>query len=409
MSRSASFAILFAVTALGFRADPPSARAEDAAGNLYSAAELKELVGPIALYPDLVVASLLPATTFPTQVTEAAAYLAQRGGTVAEVPADTTWDSSVQALLQYPDLLVWLRDNPDWVAQMGFAVANQQADVLAAVQAFRAEAQAAGNLTSDSHQVVTTADTSDGATQVIVIQPADPTIVYLPTYSPVAVVRPGYVWPWGLGFAMGVTGAWAYNNIRWGSHGGDINVSRDTTVNINRGGNSVGDINIGNDVGPNRPTKWNASNRPAQRPAGGVAQPKAGGWGNATGSRPSTGVKPRPPVATAPNRPGATPGPAARPTPMPAPTRPTPAPTRPAPGVARPSPAPTPAPRPAAPGGFGGATNGATTRAVSDRGGSSLKQSGGGASGGGSFKGQTGRGGGGGGGRGGGGGGRRQR
>lgn len=92
MSRSASFAILFAVTAPRLAGRTRRPRRPRTPPATYRAAELKELVGPIALYPDLVVASLLPATTFPTQVTEAAAYLAQRGGTVAEVPADTTWD-----------------------------------------------------------------------------------------------------------------------------------------------------------------------------------------------------------------------------------------------------------------------------------------------------------------------------
>lgn len=393
MSQRTLCSLLFALAVIGARANARSAFAEDAAAtDNYNAAELKDLVSPVALYPDLVVASLLPATTYPTQVTEAAAYLAKQGGTVSAVPEGTTWDSSVQALLQYPDLLVWLKDNPDWVAQMGFAVANQQSEVLAAVQAFRAEAQKAGNLTTDSHQVVTTEDTPDGDAEVIVIQPADPAVVYVPTYSPTAAVQPGYAWPWGLGFAMGVTGAWAYNNIDWHANGGDINVSRNYSGTVNTGGN-----NIGNDVGPNRPTQWNASNKPTQRPSGGVAQPKPGAWGAATGSPKGSGVKPRAPGAgTA--RPGTPPGsPGAGPRPGAGPARPS------SPPAARPAPRPAPKTSPA--GGFGGANDGASARATSDRGGASLKSSGGGASGG-SFQGQSGRSSGGGGSRSGGGGGR---
>ncbi len=410
--------LVAAVAVIGPRAVPRFASAGDAATGNYNAAELNELVGPVALYPDVVIAAMLPATTFPADITAAAGVLAKNGGSVSEVPDGVTWDKSVQSLLQYPDVLVWLKDNPDWVAQMGFAVANQQSEVLAAIQQFRSDAKTAGNLNSDSHQIVTTADADDGGgAEVIVIQPADPTVVYVPTYSPVAVVQPGYAWSWGVGFAMGVTGVWAYNNLRWGSNGGDINISNNNNVNINTGNINTGNINrgnvntgnintgnvnrgnvnAGNNVGPDRPSKWNASNKPSQRPGGAVARPKEGNWGTGSGTRPGSGVKPRPPGGGA----GA---------------RPTPPATRPAAGGARPSappsvpgsrPAPAARPAPASrpSSGFGGASSGPSTRASSDRGASSLNRSGGGASGGGQSRGQSGRTSGG-GSRGGGGGGR---
>jgi hypothetical protein len=150
----------------------------------YSAAELKDLVGPVALFPNPVIASLLPATTYPDDLKAASAYVKSKGGTVTEVPTDATWDGSVKTLLQYPDVLTWLNDNPDWVAQMAWAVSVQQSEVLAAIQDFRKAAQEAGNLESNQYQNVVVEDAPDGDTEVIVIESSDPQVIYVPTYDP---------------------------------------------------------------------------------------------------------------------------------------------------------------------------------------------------------------------------------
>ncbi|MHC5011100.1 MAG: DUF3300 domain-containing protein, partial [Planctomycetota bacterium] len=224
--------------------DPPGAGAAPVATpgeddvDKYSADELLELVGPIALYPDGLIASILPATTVPLDLVQAARWLKEQGGSVDEIPEDKGWDESVLALLQFPDVLEWMNDNLDWVEQMGFAVNVQQGDVLAAIQAFRSKAQAAGNLETNEYQEVDT-ETKDG-TEVIVIQPASPEIIYVPTYNPVTVVHPVYTTQtspavaFGVGVAVGVVGAWAWHNIAWGwGHGwrgGSINVSRNVNV-----------------------------------------------------------------------------------------------------------------------------------------------------------------------------------
>src|SRR5262245_23901533 len=93
----------------------PGEAPKPAAPSLYTAAQLKELVGPVALYPDVVLANLLPATTVPTDVLAAARYVEQQGGKTAAVPPGTTWDQSVQALLQFPDVLRWMSENLDWL------------------------------------------------------------------------------------------------------------------------------------------------------------------------------------------------------------------------------------------------------------------------------------------------------
>ncbi len=392
LTRTLALTALIALAGLGLPSGTRLANAEEAAAEGYTPAELRDLVGPIALYPDVVIASILPATTYPADVAAAVALLAQQGGTVSAVPEGSTWDPSVQSLLQFPDVLTWLGQNKEWVEQMAYAVAVQQSAVLAAIQAFRKEAQAAGNLKSDEHQVVSTEDTSDGSTEVIVIESSSPTVVYVPTYQPAAVVQPAYTgWAWGAGFAMAATGVWAYNNVNWGSNGGDININN----SINTGNINTGNINAGNNVGPNRATQFKAPASAAKRPAGGVKQPSQGGWGNATGKPKGSGVKPQQRPGGAATKPAARPG-AAGPSNVGGGNKPSagnpgggagarPPTAKPAAGKppARPSASPSH--------GFGGASDGAQARSQSDRGASSLKQSGGGAKGGGSYKGQSGR------------------
>jgi hypothetical protein len=390
----------------------------------WTAEQLKELVGPVALYPDVVLTSLLPASAYPDEVLAASQWLATQpaSDTPPTAPSNVTWDKSVQALVQFPDVLAWLGENYDWMKQLGDAVATQQADVLAAIQTFRKDAQAAGNLESGD-QITVTSEPAEGggSTEVIVIESSDPGVVYVPTYDPVAVVSPGYTgWSFAAGVAVGAAGAWAWNNIDWGNGwngGGDINISND--VNISGGDR----------YGPNRPSDWKppardrsnaARDRTPVKPKG---SPGSRGPGAGAGARPGGG----PGAGTRPGGPGGGPGAGTRPGAG-------------AGGVQRPTTAPrVPGMQPGAGGGarpgggaagarpgggatgagrsnppshaFGGSGNAASTRAASDRGGSSMRSGGGsskgysGRSGGG---GGGGRSGGGGGGRGGGGGGRRR-
>jgi hypothetical protein len=144
-----------------------------------SAEQLDALVAPIALYPDALVAQVLAAATNPDQVSYADNWLVQNnnltGTALEQAVNEQSWDPSVKALTQFPSVLDNLAHNLSWTSGLGQAFANQQADVMAAVQAMRARAQAAGTLQSNSQITVT-----QPATTTIVIQPANPQVVYFP-------------------------------------------------------------------------------------------------------------------------------------------------------------------------------------------------------------------------------------
>ena len=148
---------------------------------LLSAAELETLVGPVALYPDDLLAIVLPAATYPLQLVEAQRFL----DALADDPTlkpDEDWDDSVVALTNYPEIVALLNEDLDWTWQLGEAVVAQQADVVAAVAGFRERAYAAGNLRSDGNQIVARND------DVIEITPVTEDVIYVPYYEPKQVV-----------------------------------------------------------------------------------------------------------------------------------------------------------------------------------------------------------------------------
>jgi hypothetical protein len=191
--------------------------------------ELNALVGKIALYPDDLVAVVLPASTYPLQVVEAARFLDERKKDPSLKPSDS-WDDSVVALLNYPEVVKLMNNDLDWTWKLGDAVINQRGEVLDAIQSFRGQAAAAGNLHTDAHQVVQNDDQGE-----VSIKPADPQIVYVPYYDPqqVVVQQPTpvyyyypygyplyyypypYGYPFAAGYFWGVTTAFV---IGWHSH-----------------------------------------------------------------------------------------------------------------------------------------------------------------------------------------------
>jgi hypothetical protein len=207
----------------------PAAAQASAEANILSTEQLQDVVGPIALYPDDLIGIVLPASTYPLQIVEAARFLDKRKQDPSLKPGED-WDDSVVALLNYPEVVQLLNDDLDWTWDLGTAVLNQRGDVLDAIQTFRERTRAAGNLRSDDHQTVT--KQSDGA---IAIAPADPEVVYVPYYEPERVVvyqtTPAYFYyPWAYpvyyypypagyvfdtGFFWGVT---SFFSIGWHSH-----------------------------------------------------------------------------------------------------------------------------------------------------------------------------------------------
>jgi hypothetical protein len=190
--------------------------------------QLDKLVAPIALYPDPLVAQILPASTYPVEVVEAARAVAN-GGRPDKATA-SQWDPSIQALVSFPTVLKMMSDRISWTTQLGQAVAANQSAVMAAIQQVRRQAQAAGNLQSNDKQVVSTQGSGD--TSTIIIQPANPQVIYVPQYNPVAILappppyyfaNPGYgMLTFGAGFAAGAATAYACN---WGYYGGYSSVT----------------------------------------------------------------------------------------------------------------------------------------------------------------------------------------
>lgn len=147
-----------------------------------SAAELDELVGPIALYPDDLLAVVLPASTYPLEIVQAARFL-DRYEVDPTLEPNAEWDDSVIALLNYPEVLRMMNDDLDWTWRLGDAVVRQQPEVILAVESFRDRAYAAGNLQSDQYQTVSVDD--DG---IIEIDPISDDEIYVPYYEPSRVV-----------------------------------------------------------------------------------------------------------------------------------------------------------------------------------------------------------------------------
>ena len=159
--------------------------------------QLQEVVAPIALYPDELVAQVLAAATYPTEIVEANRWLQQnsslKDAQLADAVDKQPWDPSVKALTQFPWVLANMDKNLSWTSALGDAYFNQSQDVLNAVQAMRKRAQDAGTLKTTTQQTVTTKD------QTIIIEPANPQVVYLPEYDPwivygaPLVAYPGYL------------------------------------------------------------------------------------------------------------------------------------------------------------------------------------------------------------------------
>jgi hypothetical protein len=225
--------------------------------------QLQALVAPIALYPDSLVAQVLAAASYPEQIAFADYWVSQNksltGQALAEAADQQPWDSSVKAITQFPTVLHTLASNLTWTSNLGEAFHNQEADVMAAIQVMRAKAQAAGTLTSTPQiQVV------QQSPSTIVIQPADPQVVYVPQYNPAVVYGAPYVVPFytppvfagvaigaGISFGGGVSigffgggGAvvggvgfgWGWHSwgCNWGGGGGGGTVIFNNNTYINR-------------------------------------------------------------------------------------------------------------------------------------------------------------------------------
>ena len=303
--------VLVGLAVLG--AGAPLSSQEPAAQAAQPSAELEELVGRIALYPDDLLSIILPGSTFPLQIVEADRWIQQNKGNKDAKPKDS-WDESVKALINYPDVVSMMSNDLDWTSALGEAVAIDQTAVMDAVQAFRRKADGAGNLASDDKTTVVVEE------DVVKIVQADPEVIYVPQYEPQVVIvqqpvpappvyyptpYPVYYHPYppgysfAAGFFWGATVAYAFD---W--HGGsihndiDINVNRNTNVNVDRGqaGSRPTDINRSQSQqmkAENRGS-WQSQQSPSNVRQGRAPQastrPTTGAGGAQAGTRPTTGA-----------------------------------------------------------------------------------------------------------------------
>jgi hypothetical protein len=175
----------------------------------YSADQLDNLLAPIALYPDPLLAQVLPAATFVDQIDEAARYLRAYGQNGVD---NQDWDVSVKAVAHYPAVLDMMADKIDWTTALGQAYVNQSTDVMSSVQRLRRMASDQGNLASNTQQQVIVQPS------YIQIWPAQPQYVYVPVYNPAYVYyrrpSPGLFF---ITFGTGLfIGAWLNRDCDWG-------------------------------------------------------------------------------------------------------------------------------------------------------------------------------------------------
>jgi len=181
--------------------------------NRMSDAEIDSLTSSVALYPDPLLALILPASSYPLEVGAASQWARLNPGAPQYVIDAQPWQPSVKALVHYPTVLDTMAARPDWTQRLGAAFLNQPGDVTNSIQRLRFQAQAAGTLFSTPQQQVVT---DSGMIRIV---PADPTLVYVPTYDPAVVYvrheRPVVGITFGHGFTIG---AWLNYDVDWHSH-----------------------------------------------------------------------------------------------------------------------------------------------------------------------------------------------
>jgi hypothetical protein len=250
-----ALALVLAAPGVAYPQTAPAAPPATQAAPQFKPEELDQLLAPIALYPDQLLAQMLMASTYPLEIVQAErwqklpANAKLKGDQLAAALEQQPWDPSVMSLVPFPQVLQMMNDQLDWTQRLGDAFLAQQADVMDSVQRLRKQAQTAGQLkTTEQQKVVVEKET-------IVIQPANPQVVYVPAYNPTVVYGtwpypayppvyyppPPYYYPGaafvsGMAFATGVAvvgSMWGWGNCNWGRGSGSVNINYNTYNQIN--------------------------------------------------------------------------------------------------------------------------------------------------------------------------------
>src|ERR1700752_877660 len=249
-------------------AAPPSLMAQQSGqAPVFKQEELDQIVAPIALYPDSLVAQILMASTYPLEVVQADRFAKQnaslKGDALTKTLEAESWDPSVKSLVNFPQVLTMMSEKLDWTQKLGDAFLEQQKPVMDSIQSLRAKAQAAGNLKTTQEQKVIVEE------KIIKIEPTSPQVVYVPSYNPTVVYGawpypayppypwypPGYVWgsmfALGAGVALGAAWGYAWGNCNW--RGGDVNVNVNQNSNFNR---NINRNDFSNKIGQGGQGRW---------------------------------------------------------------------------------------------------------------------------------------------------------
>jgi len=254
-----------------------------------SQADLEKLAAPIALYPDQLIATILPASAYPLEVVQAARFIKDTNN-LAKLD-EQPWDDNVKAAARIPEVIKQMDDNLTWTSDLGDAFITQPKELMDAIQTMRGKAKDSGALKTTEQQVVTVTNTVvtnivESQTvyvtnQVVQIQPAQPEVIYVPQYNPTVVYAgypvtyPGYYYPpyypgtvaaasivsFGAGMAMG---AWMANGCNWGGGHVDVDVNHNYNRNVNSDRNVNRDSNVNRDRSSNRSGNSNRQWQPDQ-------------------------------------------------------------------------------------------------------------------------------------------------
>jgi len=242
-----SYALVFVLVLI--LAVPTGASGEQETQKVFKQEELDQMLAPIALYPDSLLAQVLMASTYPLEIVQADRFAKKnkelKGDKLLEAGKNEDWDPTVKSLLQFPDVIAMMSDKLDWTTKLGDAFLAQQKDVMDSVQRLRKKAQESGNLKTTKEQTVVVEK------ETIIIQPANPQVIYVPSYSPTVVygtwAYPAYppypYYPPGYGMAAATFGFMAgvavgssgccWGNCNWGSGNIDIDINHNNNFTKN--------------------------------------------------------------------------------------------------------------------------------------------------------------------------------
>jgi uncharacterized membrane protein YgcG len=236
------------------QASPPAPPAPEDDKKTLKPEELDQILAPIALYPDSLLSQVLMATGYPLEIVEAARWSKAnptlKGDAAVAAVKDKSWDVSVKSLVAFPAVLTQLSDHLEWTQKLGDAMISQQQDVADSIQRLRAKAADAGNLKSGQQQTVTSQ--GSGADRTIIIEPANPEVIYVPSYNPAwaygawpyPAYPPAYYPPppgYGYGAALATGLLWGigiaaagsmFSSWNWGRGNSYVNVNVNRAVNI---------------------------------------------------------------------------------------------------------------------------------------------------------------------------------